>query len=132
MSPMRRWLLIVLLLVMPFQTVWAVVAPYCGHETQSTAQHFGHHEHKHAAGGAEQGTAALPGADMDCGACHLVSPATVPAALLVAAPPPTAAPVEFSPSHYTSRVPSGPEKPQRHAASPTVRFVSGVVSSLTT
>lgn len=129
---MRRWLLIVLLLIAPFQTVWAVVAPYCGHETQSTAQHFGHHEHKHAASSAEQGNAAVPGGDLDCAACHLANPATVPSALFVARPPPTAAPLEHSPSHYVSRVPSGPEKPQRHAASPTVRFVSGVVSRLTT
>lgn len=32
-AAMRRWVLILflLLLVMPFQTVWAVAATYCGH-----------------------------------------------------------------------------------------------------
>ena len=49
--PMRRWLFIFLLLVLPFQMVWAAAAPYCAHEVNPSAKkHFGHHEHKHSAG----------------------------------------------------------------------------------
>jgi len=42
----------VLLLVLPFQMIWAAAAPYCAHETNTSAsKHFGHHEHRHQAGG---------------------------------------------------------------------------------
>lgn len=44
---MRRWLLKVLLVLLPLQFVWAAAAPYCGHEQASDAQHVGHHEHVH-------------------------------------------------------------------------------------
>jgi hypothetical protein len=49
---MRRWVFAFLLFVVPFQLVWGAAAPYCAHETSVSAKkHFGHHEHKHQAGG---------------------------------------------------------------------------------
>lgn len=44
---MHRWLLTILLVLLPLQFVWAAAAPYCGHEQSSDAQHVGHHAHVH-------------------------------------------------------------------------------------
>jgi hypothetical protein len=50
---MRRLIAIFLLVLLPFQAVWAAMEPYCLHETSpSQSQHFGHHEHQHHADGA--------------------------------------------------------------------------------
>ena len=104
--PMRRLLLILLLVFMPFQAIWAAASPYCSHEVSTQASHFGHHAHEHGASGhseaqpppAESPTelhalAAAGTADMDCHACHTaggpIAPSVgVPALLLAASPPP--------------------------------------------
>ena len=74
---MRRWFAIALLALLPFQFTWAAVASYCGHESDSQAQHFGHHEHQqqqHGAevdqGGGDAADKAMDGNDLDCGHCH--------------------------------------------------------------
>jgi hypothetical protein len=41
---MRRWLLIFLLLLLPFQLSWAASAAYCEHERDTQPGHWGHHE----------------------------------------------------------------------------------------
>lgn len=46
-SPMRRWLALVLLCLLPLQVSWAVVADYCAHERGQAVQHFGHHDDEH-------------------------------------------------------------------------------------
>jgi len=130
---MRRWVFALLLLVLPFQMVWASAAPYCAHETNSAAKHFGHHEHRHQAGGevtpAPDGNGSGSGLyHADCGTCHLGCAATLSApipaaALLLPETPPIA-----SLSSYTSYVPSGPERPDRSDISAAVRSGSGVVS----
>lgn len=78
---MRRWFAILLLVLLPLQTSWAVVASYCDHEQEAeqSTQHFGHHEHKHA-GAAESGGKgkSLSGFDGDCVDCHLSAPGTLP------------------------------------------------------
>jgi hypothetical protein len=45
---MRRWLVLLMLAVLPLQLSWAAVAGYCQHE-EGPAQgaHFGHHAHEH-------------------------------------------------------------------------------------
>lgn len=40
---MVRWLVLLLVFVLPVQFVWAAAATYCGHESQATAFHLGHH-----------------------------------------------------------------------------------------
>ncbi len=73
---MRRWLAIFLLVLLPFQFSWAAVAAYCGHESGTQAQHFGHHEHQHAdhAKGVKHADPSGKGGssvlDFDCGHCH--------------------------------------------------------------
>lgn len=71
---MRRWLAILMLVLLPLQFSWAAVAVYCGHESDQQAQHLGHHEHQHA-GQADPGQDSGPsdaqaGFDFDCGHCH--------------------------------------------------------------
>ena len=90
---MRRWLTVLMLVLLPLQVSWAAASAYCQHEQSVTEmQHLGHHEHKHEpadelAQGAKQVKknqvmvaafeAAEPGSDVatftldeDCGACN--------------------------------------------------------------
>ncbi len=73
---MRRWLLVLLLVLLPLQMVWAAAAGYCHHGQGAGASHVGHHDHAaHGHGAAEPGRAdadrdAPPAADADCGHCH--------------------------------------------------------------
>jgi hypothetical protein len=86
---MRRWVSLVLLVLLPLQLSWAAAASYCQHESgPGTVAHFGHHEHEHEpphADGAPAGDHAvaeashdgpdtkLPLVDHDCAYCHLGS-----------------------------------------------------------
>jgi hypothetical protein len=76
----KRLLLVLMLALLPLQSVWASAARYCSHEgSHETAapQHLGHHEHEHAAPAA----ASLPdgaGADLDCAVCHLACCVSLP------------------------------------------------------
>jgi len=47
LRPVRPFLAIFLLALLPLQFSWAAVASYCGHETQAGAEHFGHHDDPH-------------------------------------------------------------------------------------
>ena len=75
---MARYLIILMLALLPFQFVWGVAASYCQHEQGVVVGHFGHHSHKH------QGEAlkslgestpdkktAVADEDFDCDYCHL-------------------------------------------------------------
>ncbi len=44
---MTRWLLIVLMVLLPAQFSWAAAAPYCAHESNPISFHVGHHAHVH-------------------------------------------------------------------------------------
>jgi hypothetical protein len=46
---MRRFLLFLMLCLLPLQVSWAVVADYCGHEQDKATHHFGHHDDEHKA-----------------------------------------------------------------------------------
>lgn len=130
---MRRVLFIFLLLVLPFQMAWASAAPYCAHEVDASAsKHFGHHEHKHAAGGeltpAIDGNEAESGAHhADCESCHLGCSGAFssPSRLIGSLPPADALRVPL-PS-YASHIPAGPERPDRSQPAPAARFGGGVV-----
>ena len=77
---MRRWLTLLLLVMLPLQFTWAAAAAYCQHEQVPSVRHLGHHEHEHqGAQGAHQAKAVDPDAakaamvfgDSDCGYCQL-------------------------------------------------------------
>jgi hypothetical protein len=68
---MRHFLVILLLLLMPLQTVWGSVNSYCQHEESAEADHFGHHKHDHAeAGDAGDDDGIGRTVDADCDYCH--------------------------------------------------------------
>lgn len=78
---MRRWLTLLLLVVLPLQLTWAAAAAYCQHEASDGIGHVGHHVHEHpAAPDGADGDAksqkqaaqdAKPCSDNDCGFCQL-------------------------------------------------------------
>ncbi|MCR6476964.1 hypothetical protein NU688_12455 [Variovorax sp. ZS18.2.2] len=64
---MRRWLLIFLLFLLPFQLSWAASAAYCQHERDTQPEHWGHHQDEpnstdrtHNTDGAKQDTGTQP------------------------------------------------------------------------
>lgn len=71
--PMRRCLIIFLLIFMPMKFSWAAVVAYCQHETGVSAEHMGHHEHQHSDSDGDAKSAdfsKVSGTDPDCGTCH--------------------------------------------------------------
>lgn len=44
---MRRFVVFLMLCLLPLQISWAAVADYCGHGQGETVQHFGHHDEGH-------------------------------------------------------------------------------------
>jgi hypothetical protein len=128
--PVRRFLAIVLLALLPLQFSWAAVATYCGHETQAAAGHLGHHDHQHHADASSHADAVAdrvansesaadvqgdkaPGAmDLDCGHCHgycgvmVTLPAAIPGA------PGTARPSATLDETVGAHAPTRPERPQ--------------------
>lgn len=74
---MSRWVVALMLALLPLQFSWAAVATYCQHErstSASTVQHVGHHEHQHDSGASGGKTKAgeknLDKFDPDCRSCH--------------------------------------------------------------
>jgi len=76
---MRRFIAILLLVLLPLEFSWAAVTSYCGSETGAAADHIGHHDHaSHCQGGklADPGSknnadgASSPESGADCGHCH--------------------------------------------------------------
>ncbi|NKE67558.1 hypothetical protein RAMLITH_17180 [Ramlibacter sp. RBP-2] len=68
---MSRWFAILLLVLLPLQTVWAAAAPYCAHEESPASLHIGHHDHEHQ--GPEQDPDRFDGlaaSHTDCHVCH--------------------------------------------------------------
>ena len=126
---MRRWLFVFMLLVLPFQFIWAAAAPYCAHEAASAAsKHPGHHQHVHQ-GGNDVAQAGDDGAGFganhtDCTSCHAAAAAalSLPAAELSGAPRDVLR--EQPPPRYRSHTPSGPERPDIAELDPAARFGS--------
>lgn len=67
---MRRWLVLLFVVLLPLQFAWSAASAYCQHETdERQSQHFGHHFHVHE-DGAKTTTASKLMADADCATCH--------------------------------------------------------------
>lgn len=115
---MRRWLALLLLVLMPVQFTWAAAARYCLHEADATSSHWGHHDaagHGHAAPPAGDDVSAAGDADtpsVDCHHCH--GPAAGLAVGLLAATPqlPGDAPAPPPVPARNEPVPAQPERPQ--------------------
>ncbi|MFS2098422.1 cation efflux protein, CzcI family [Variovorax sp. Varisp85] len=75
---MRRWFLIFLLVLLPFQFSWASASAYCQHERDTQPEHWGHHESEtrgtdrsHSGEGAQKNSSTQPNAVVgDCAVCH--------------------------------------------------------------
>jgi hypothetical protein len=124
---MRRWLFVLLLLIMPLQMVWAAASSSCSHETEpAKTQHFGHHAHAHMSG-ADAPQAAdddeAPGmVHPDCESCHLGCAVTIPRSDVVLAVMPSGIGLSDHRSLFESHVPFGPERPDRVGPNAAVRF----------
>ena len=135
-APMRRWpVIIFLLLVLPFQMVWAAAAPVCAHETQAAAQqHFGHHEHLHQGSEPTPATADDSGTESsmsgayhaDCATCHFGTSVPLTSPAVAVAMDHHGAVHGSHGAQYRSHVPSGPERPDRFELTAAARFGGGV------
>lgn len=118
---MRRWLAVLMMVLLPLQFSWAAVANYCGHETGAAAEHVGHHDHAshdHGADLADKGDSASadgssnPAPGIDCGHCHgycvgmLDLPSSLEPLSLGDAPP------SLGNAPDAEHVPAQPERPQ--------------------
>ncbi|WP_136416097.1 cation efflux protein, CzcI family [Herbaspirillum sp. ST 5-3] len=110
---MKKFLLIFLLMLLPYQFSWAAAAVYCQHETERTTQHFGHHSHAHDAKSDTVKDSGNPfKIHTDCEYCHLACqspfvaeehPIVVPDGLIYSQTLPALS--------YSSHIPDGPRRP---------------------
>ena len=128
---MRRFVFILLMAILPIQFSWAAVTSYCRHETGNASNHFGHHQHQHRAApddASKDQKADVPaGADNDCGTCHLSGAQTIAGQTSSVFASEGASPLFEFGWLYDSHISSGPERPDRPAPTPAVRFGGAVV-----
>lgn len=70
---MRRLLVLIMLCLIPLQLTWAVMTEYHGHQQETVAQHFGHHDENHQAALDSASADKQPATSSDLGHdhCHL-------------------------------------------------------------
>lgn len=81
--PMRFWLLLFLMVLMPLQIAMATAGQHCLHETGASVRHLGHHVHQYEASSQADSNADIGKAlatDKDCGACHSSCSMAIPGA----------------------------------------------------
>jgi hypothetical protein len=118
LGPMRRWLAMLLLVLLPLQFSWAAVASYCEHDTRAPAEHAGHDHvgHDHGTPVADGGdhdqaeSASSSVSSVDCGHCHGHCAGMIDVGL---SPDPQTLGSEAPPSGDTVRAEHLPVKPER-------------------
>lgn len=110
---MRRFLVLLMLCLLPLQISWAAAANYCEHEQDKTAQHFGHHDdgHKIPFDIPDKGTQSVsydPGYDH----CHLSSFLGILSAYTFSVCGPLQQLSQCSDCFYPSFAPDKPERPK--------------------
>jgi len=76
---MRRFLALLLLVLLPLNAAFAAASGYCQHQKESSqAAHFGHHMHQHDRSADKSNDTGVQ-IDPDCGFCHLSFSSFVPA-----------------------------------------------------
>ena len=70
--PMRRWLSIFLLMLMPMLSTWSVASAYAADAPGAPSQHVGHHldTHDHEATDGPAGAPSAEAAEAECDHCH--------------------------------------------------------------
>jgi len=99
---MKRLLLILLLIMMPLQAVWAAGAAYCSHD--EAKMHPGHHMHKHPPAGNQDDDGPGSACD-DCDACHHLSASAIPSAQPNLALPEVSSHMRGDLRRYASHIP---------------------------
>lgn len=113
---MRRYLLLLLVLLLPAQSVLATAARYCAHE-QTEMRHLGHHQHQHADNKAPVNNDDGPLSDHpDCAAHHMSVAAIVTAASPTIAMECGTSTLSFTLPTFSSLSAQRPERPQWSAA----------------
>ncbi|MBN8475738.1 hypothetical protein [Sulfuritalea sp.] len=75
---MRRFLALLLLVLLPLNAAFAAASGYCQHQKESSqAAHFGHHMHQHDRS-ADKSNDTGTQVDPDCSFCHLSFSSFVP------------------------------------------------------
>jgi hypothetical protein len=118
---MRRWLAVLLMVLLPLQLSWAVAASYCSHETGAAADHFGHHDHaghSHVSQDADpdhpadaDGTSSEL-SDIDCGHCHGYCAGVLEVLCDFVARADASPPPAWVAAPGAEHVPAQPERPQ--------------------
>jgi hypothetical protein len=110
-----------MLVFLPLQFSWAVVADYCVHETGAAAKHPGHHdhaEHSHASQDVDPGNkgtddrTAAPSSSPDCGHCHGSCAGMVDLPVAFEPPALASAPPDLGACPAAEPMPAQPERPQ--------------------
>ncbi len=116
---MRRWLALILLVLLPLQATWAAAARYCEHAAGAGATHVGHHDHGahgHATPAADdtgaEGDAPTSDTAPDCGHCHGLGSGLVDRAATAWAPQVADAPAAPADRRQADHAPEQPERPQ--------------------
>jgi hypothetical protein len=118
---MRRWFAILLLVCLPLQFSWAAVASFCGHGTEASADHFGHHDHEghgHSIQDLDPDQKVQPDgavADvtaLDCGQCHGLCAGMLGVDYGFVAQAYSGAPAATGASPRAERAVAPPERPQ--------------------
>ena len=119
LSAMRRALLIFIMVLLPFQWVWAAAASTYSHESTVSTPEFGQHAHEHVAEQVSAGANAdqgLLGADHpDCGVCHFWAAMACATATLQPVSMWAYERIGTATPAFNSHVPAGPERPDRSA-----------------
>ncbi|MCU0767916.1 MAG: hypothetical protein MUD07_00505 [Burkholderiaceae bacterium] len=119
-AAMRRWLAVLLLVLLPLQFSWAAAANYCGHHSGAAADQFSPHDHvfHHHGDAVDTGVADLADgaltseSGVDSGHCHgycvgMLDVPTLPLPMSVGSTPPS---LHDTPSD--EHVSAKPERPQ--------------------
>lgn len=118
----KKIMLIMLLIVLPFQMTWAAAAQCCMHDATDKTSHFGHHAHQHQADQqvvsksvGEQANADHPAStfiDKDCPYCHMGSLSYMVTAVFIPGQILGVAPSDALLYAYSTIPPSQPERPK--------------------
>ncbi|MFC4933100.1 cation efflux protein, CzcI family [Massilia sp. GCM10023247] len=106
---MKRYFLILLLVLLPIQFSWAIAGAYCAHE-EAAATHFGHHQHKHdeptGDGTKDDGKHETKKIqlDIDCDYCHHVPSNAIAPASPALAQPGLSTHIQTDSPHYSSHI----------------------------
>lgn len=112
-SAMRRWLVLLLLIMLPLQANWAALSAYCQHEQDAQSQHIGHHSHQHRAVTAEdaQSVSGDQHRHADCSSCLVTTLTPLVKAVYLGLINPASLPSDLYASHPLFRPTTPPERP---------------------